>query len=255
MAKQFTGVPLAFCSLPGRPFPVASCFVSSCVSSDNHFWVLDKSPRSDPRRGPPSYNIRTPILSDESLTSLPHLILITSEIQPHQGQSFGPGIWWRHIHLVHNRGRFQSGRGNTWTSPPGILVPVPSFLPQGHPHSYLILISITGGSQPGSWVSALLPWCLESEVFQNTCHPGFPESVHHSTWEQRLVPGENYFYFIKSICSALFLSTALTLVLIFLKYEMPSSETHWASATFKRSNRFFELELHTRHCVEQWGKW
>ena len=33
-----------------------SCFVSTCVTSDNSFWVLDKSPLSGPGRGPPFCN-------------------------------------------------------------------------------------------------------------------------------------------------------------------------------------------------------
>ena len=39
------------------PFPKKiSCSVSTCVSSDNHFRVLDKSAVSGPGRGPPSCN-------------------------------------------------------------------------------------------------------------------------------------------------------------------------------------------------------
>ena len=40
------------------PFPnKVSCFVSTRVSSDNSFRVLDKSPVSGPGRGPPSCNM------------------------------------------------------------------------------------------------------------------------------------------------------------------------------------------------------
>ena len=38
VAEQFSWVPLPYCSLPGHPFPnKISCFVNTCVSSDNSF--------------------------------------------------------------------------------------------------------------------------------------------------------------------------------------------------------------------------
>ena len=45
------------CSPPGFPYPIrVSCFLNTCVSSDNSFPVLDKSPLLGPGRGPPSCN-------------------------------------------------------------------------------------------------------------------------------------------------------------------------------------------------------
>ena len=51
MAEQFSWVPLPSC-FPNK----ISCFVSTCVSSEIHFRVLDKSPVLGPGRGPPSCN-------------------------------------------------------------------------------------------------------------------------------------------------------------------------------------------------------
>ena len=51
-AEQFPWVPLTYCSLPRPPFPIKSLALSAHVSPWKiHFWVLDKSPISGPRRG------------------------------------------------------------------------------------------------------------------------------------------------------------------------------------------------------------
>ena len=55
VAEQFSWILLPYCSLPGHPFPVKSlAYVSPQII---HFWVLGKSPLSDPGRSPPSCNI------------------------------------------------------------------------------------------------------------------------------------------------------------------------------------------------------
>ena len=57
MAEKFSWVPLPYCSLPGCPFPVKSLALSAYASPWTiHFRLLDKSPVSDPGRGPPSCN-------------------------------------------------------------------------------------------------------------------------------------------------------------------------------------------------------
>ena len=59
VAEQFSWVPLPYCSLPGRPFPINSFALSARVSPRTvHLWVLDKSPLSGPGRGPSSCNTR-----------------------------------------------------------------------------------------------------------------------------------------------------------------------------------------------------
>ena len=55
--KQFSWVPLPYCSPPGCPFPIKSLALSAHVSPWTiHFQVLDKSPVSGPGRGPFSCN-------------------------------------------------------------------------------------------------------------------------------------------------------------------------------------------------------
>ena len=57
VAELFSGVPLPYCSPPGRPFPIKSFALSAHVSPPTiHFRVLDKSPVAGPGRGPPSCN-------------------------------------------------------------------------------------------------------------------------------------------------------------------------------------------------------
>ena len=57
VAEQVSWVPLTYCSLPGHTFPIKFLALSAHVSPLTiHFWVLDKSPVSVPRRGPPSCN-------------------------------------------------------------------------------------------------------------------------------------------------------------------------------------------------------
>ena len=57
MAEQFSWVPLPYCSPPGCPFPIKSLALLAHVSPWTiHFQVLDKSPVSGPRKGPPSCN-------------------------------------------------------------------------------------------------------------------------------------------------------------------------------------------------------
>ena len=54
VAELFSWVPLPYCSLPGCPSPVISCFVSTCVSLDNSFL----SELLGPGRGPlPATNV------------------------------------------------------------------------------------------------------------------------------------------------------------------------------------------------------
>ena len=56
-AEQFSWVPSPYCSPPGCPFPIKSLALSVYVSPRTiHFWLLDKSPVSDPGKGPPSCN-------------------------------------------------------------------------------------------------------------------------------------------------------------------------------------------------------
>ena len=56
MAQRSSWVPLPSCSPPGCPFPVKS-LANFCVYPWTiHFWMLDKSPLSGPRRGPLSCN-------------------------------------------------------------------------------------------------------------------------------------------------------------------------------------------------------
>ena len=55
--KQFSWVPLPYCSLPGHPFPIKSLALSAHVFPQTiQFLVLDKSPLSGPGRGSPSCN-------------------------------------------------------------------------------------------------------------------------------------------------------------------------------------------------------
>ena len=57
VTEQFSWVPLSYCSPPGCPSPVKSLALSAHVSPwPIHFQVLNKSPVSDPGRGPPSCN-------------------------------------------------------------------------------------------------------------------------------------------------------------------------------------------------------
>ena len=57
MTERFSRIPLPSCPPPGSPFPIKSLFLSAHVSPRTvHFWVLDKSPVSDPGRGPLSCN-------------------------------------------------------------------------------------------------------------------------------------------------------------------------------------------------------
>ena len=57
LAELFSWVPLPYCYPPGCPFPIKSLALSAYVSPWTiHFWVLDKSSVSGPRRGPLSYN-------------------------------------------------------------------------------------------------------------------------------------------------------------------------------------------------------
>ena len=51
VTEKFSWAPLPSC-FPNK----IPCFVRTCVSSEMHFRVLDKSPVVGPRRGPPSYN-------------------------------------------------------------------------------------------------------------------------------------------------------------------------------------------------------
>ena len=56
-AEQFSWVPLPYCSPPGCPFMIKSLALSAHMSPWTiHFWMLDKSPVSGPRRGPSSCN-------------------------------------------------------------------------------------------------------------------------------------------------------------------------------------------------------
>ena len=55
-AKQFSWVPLSYCSPPGCPFPIKSLAVSTCVSSDNSFPSVRQEPSFGPWKGPPSCN-------------------------------------------------------------------------------------------------------------------------------------------------------------------------------------------------------
>ena len=55
VTEQFSWVPLPYCSPPGCPFPIKiSCFVSTCVCSDNSFLSVRQEPSFRPGRGPPS---------------------------------------------------------------------------------------------------------------------------------------------------------------------------------------------------------
>jgi len=55
--KQFSWVPLPYCSPSGCPFPIKSLALSALVCPRTiHFQVLDKCPVSGPGRGPPSCN-------------------------------------------------------------------------------------------------------------------------------------------------------------------------------------------------------
>ena len=57
VAEQFSWIPLPYCSLAWRPFPIKSLALSAHVSSRTvHFLVLDKSPVSGLGRGLLSYN-------------------------------------------------------------------------------------------------------------------------------------------------------------------------------------------------------
>ena len=60
VAEQFSWVPLPYCSPPGCPFPIKSLALSAPVSPRTiHFWVLDKSPVSGPRRVPLPATVRS----------------------------------------------------------------------------------------------------------------------------------------------------------------------------------------------------
>ena len=50
-AKQFSWVPLSYCSPPGCPFPIKSLAVSTCVSSDNSFPSVRQEPSFGPWKG------------------------------------------------------------------------------------------------------------------------------------------------------------------------------------------------------------
>ena len=52
VAELFSWVPLPYCSPPGCPFPnKISCFVSTCVSSDNSFPSVRQEPTCGPQKG------------------------------------------------------------------------------------------------------------------------------------------------------------------------------------------------------------
>ena len=83
VAKQFSWVPLPYCSPPGCPFPIKSLALSAHVSPRTiRFWVLDKSPVLGPARGPPSCNnsvwprLRNTLLGQ--VVGLSHLIQVFS---------------------------------------------------------------------------------------------------------------------------------------------------------------------------------
>ena len=60
MAEQFFWFPLSYCSPPWSPYPIKSLALSAHVSPWKiHFQMLDKSPLSDPGRGPSSCNTTT----------------------------------------------------------------------------------------------------------------------------------------------------------------------------------------------------
>ena len=51
MPEEFSLFPLPYCSLPGRLFPVVSCFVSTCVSSNNSYPSVRQEPTFGPWKG------------------------------------------------------------------------------------------------------------------------------------------------------------------------------------------------------------
>ena len=58
--NSFPSVRQPYCSPPGCPFPIKSLALSAHVSPQTiHFWLLDKSPISGPGSGPFSCNRRT----------------------------------------------------------------------------------------------------------------------------------------------------------------------------------------------------
>ena len=56
VTEQFSWVPLSYCSPPGCPSPKSLALSAHVSPRTIHFQVLNKSPVSDPGRGPPSCN-------------------------------------------------------------------------------------------------------------------------------------------------------------------------------------------------------
>ena len=74
-AEQFSWVPFLYCSPRGCPFPIKSLALSAHVSPQTiHFRVLDKSPVSSPRRGPPSCNSSSRFSAHPRCCSSLHII-------------------------------------------------------------------------------------------------------------------------------------------------------------------------------------
>ena len=118
VTKQFSWVPLPYCSPPGRPFPIKPLALSAHVSPQTiHFRVLDKSPVLGPGWGPPSCN--TLATWCEGLTHLKRPWSWERLKAGGEGDDRGWDGWM--ASLTQRTWVWASSRSSSWTGKPGML--------------------------------------------------------------------------------------------------------------------------------------